>query len=80
MFIYEINIQYRNYIYLQHNSYVSDLIDKRIDFDQWVFCVVWAFSCSRAKSTAIINASFRLYQHFMTRKDFNIAFYNIFYI
>jgi hypothetical protein len=22
--------------------YVSDLIDRRIDFDQWEFCVVWA--------------------------------------
>jgi hypothetical protein len=25
-----------------HNYYISDLIDRRIDFDQWEFCVVWA--------------------------------------
>ena len=41
------SIQYRNrYIqsgnYLQHNYYISDLIDIHIDFDLWEFCVVWA--------------------------------------
>jgi hypothetical protein len=40
MFIYKINIQSGNYLY--HNYYVSDLIDRRIDFDQWEFCVVLA--------------------------------------
>jgi hypothetical protein len=24
------------------NNYLSDLTDRRIDFDQWEFCVVWA--------------------------------------
>jgi hypothetical protein len=40
MFIYKINIQSGNYLW--HNYYVSDLIDRRIDFDQWEFCIVWA--------------------------------------
>jgi hypothetical protein len=47
MFIYKhdiiyylyINIQSGNY-YLLHNYYISDLIDRHIDFDQWEFCVV----------------------------------------
>jgi hypothetical protein len=40
MFIYKINIPSGNY--LQHNYYVSDLIDRCIDFDKWEFFIVWA--------------------------------------
>jgi hypothetical protein len=51
MFIYKINIQSGNY--LQHNYYVSDLIDRRINFDQWEFCVAWA---TRISSLAVLSA------------------------
>jgi hypothetical protein len=44
MFTYKINIQCGNY--LLHNYYISDLIDRHIDLDQWEFCVVWAMRIS----------------------------------
>jgi hypothetical protein len=33
-------------IYSIITYYVSDLIDRRVDFDQWEFCIVWATSIS----------------------------------
>ena len=43
---------HKHYLY-PNNYYVSDLIDRRIDFDKWEYCVVWATRISFPEAFSI---------------------------